>query len=360
MVVEAVNKTTTGKWDFKALAPLRRNTPPQTVELRKEQQERIPIYEQALTVSVNSKVAHPKFSNYFVKEGVITNSHALPAGNVEYGSCQALHGEESAVAAHRSSLSLSGENPDDLVLGIIAGNPGNVPSPCGNCRDIMRDTFGTNFEIASGAPEGGLAVVVPMSTFTFDTPREVNIGARKRLEVYSALGMNKGDFNSLVAKTIKEGKFLTNDPYCPPKIHPERRYYATIVTNRGLHHGGRDVMVEYHPIYALRDAVRQGRREDDSSGIQSVIVVAEDPNMMPDVMYKDRQHLLEYNLQGELVREEEHDPPVFLVSHDEEGKITGIGKTSIKEWLPLAFSPANFGDEFVNYLASYHKNRTNK
>ena len=350
----------TGKWDFKALAPLRRNTPPQTVELREDQQERIPIYEQALTVSVNSKVANPKFSRYFVKEGVITDSHALPAGNVEYGSCQALHGEESAVAAHRSSLSLSGKNPNDLVLGIIAGNPGNVPSPCGNCRDIMRDTFGTNFEIASGTPEGGLAVVVPMSTFTFDTPEEVNINPRRRksLQVYSALGMSKSDFKELVAKTIKEGKFLTNDPYCPPNIHPERRYYATIVTNRGLHHGGRDVMAEYHPIYALRDAVRQGRREDDSSGIQSVIVVAEDPYMMPDVMYKDRQHLLEFNLQGELVEGNEKDPPVFLVSHDEEGKIVQVGKTSVKEWIPLAFSPANFGDEFVKYLGGYHRNRT--
>ena len=74
-------------------------------------------------------------------------------------------------------------------------------------------------------------------------------------------------------------------------------------------------------------------------------------------MYLDRQHTGEFHLAGELVNGVEKDPPVFLVGHDEKGKITTVNKTSVKEWLPFAFNPRNFGDDFVKYLGGYHKNR---
>ena len=347
-----------GTWDFKTLS---RGKSPQVIDLLGEQQGKIERYKKALIVASESNVANPQFSKYFVKESVITDDHVIPAGNIEYGDRQAIHGEEAAVAAYRAALSSSKIPPrgksNDLVLGIIAGNPGNIPAPCGNCRDVMIDGLGTNFEIVSGATDGGLAVVVPMDMFTFNPQEQIDINSRKRLEVSNGLGMSKGDFTAIVSKTLKAGKWLTNDAYSTPTVIPERKYFATIVTDHNLFHGARDVMVDYHPIYALRDAIRQARREDDSS-IQSVIVVAEDPNInLPQVMYKDRQHLVEFNLQGELIREREKDPPVFLVGHDEKGKITTVHKTSVKEWLPFAFSPRNFGDEFVKYLGGYHKNR---
>ena len=343
-------------WDFKTLS---REKSPQVIDLSSEQQGKIERYKKALIVASESKVSDPKFSQYFVKESVITDTHTVPAGNIEYGFCQAIHGEESAVAGYRSALSLTPSESDnkDLVLGIVAGNPGNIPNPCGNCRDVMIDGLGTNFEIVSGAANGGLAMVLPMEMFMFDPQQKIDVNSKKRLEVSNSLGMSKSDFHEIVSRTLKEGKRLTNDAYSPPSVNPERKYFATIVTEHNLFHGARDIMVDYHPIYALRDAVRQARRINDSS-VQSIIIVAEDPNInLPDVMYKDRQHLLEYNLQGELVSGNEKDPPVFLVGHDEKGKITTVHKTSVKEWLPFPFNPRNFGDDFVKYLGTYHRNR---
>lgn len=339
-----------GTWDFKTLSA--RNDSSKIIDLSSEQQIKIPQYHQALTTAISSKVSSPTFSNYFVKESVVNNSKTIPAGNIEYGHCQALHGEESAVAAFRSFS--DDNNTKDLVLGIVAGKPGDVPNPCGNCRDIMIDTFGTDFEIASGAPEGGLAIVTPMQTLLFEEPKEIT----SRIELVNELDMYLDDFKKLVNLTVTKGKDLTNDAYSPSGINPERKYYALIMTGKKQFFGGRDVMVDYHPIYALRDAIRQSRRAKDPF-IKRVIIVAEEPDItMPHVMYKDRQHLLELNLQAELVKNKQQDPPVFLVSLDESGKLNKVWKTSVKQWLPFPFNPGDFGNEFVKHLSAYHKSKT--
>lgn len=248
--------------------------------------------------------------------------------------------------------------PLSVILGIIAGNPGNVPSPCGNCRDVMIDGFGVdeNFEIVSGTADGGLAMVVPMEMFTFDPKEQVEINLRNRKKISDALGMNKNDFLEIVSKTLKEGGKLANDAYATPTVKPERKYYATIVTENKLIYGAADVMVDYHPIHALRDAIRQARRENNTS-MQSIVIVAEEPNVKPDVMYMDRQHSVEYKLQGELDSGHEKNPPVFLVGHDGKGKVTTVHKTSIDEWLPFAFHPRNFGPEFLQFLGDFYKGR---
>ena len=69
------------------------------VDLAEEQRERKQDYVEALGIAHRSTVAHPKFSGYFVKESVgSVGGKKLPAGNVEYGWLQALHGEECAGA----------------------------------------------------------------------------------------------------------------------------------------------------------------------------------------------------------------------------------------------------------------------
>ena len=65
----------------------------------------------------------------------------------------------------------------------------------------------------------------------------------------------------------------------------------------------------------------------------------------------------EYNLQQELLDGKEHNAPVILVTHNGEGKITNIWKTTSKEWLPQPFNPTNFGNAFVQYLKGYHEQR---
>jgi hypothetical protein len=125
-------------------------------------------------------------------------------------------------------------------------------------------------------------------------------------------------------------------------------------------------MCDYHPIYAGRDACRQAIR-DSNPFIQRVIIVCEDPDRrrkMPHVMYKDRQHLLETNLQAELLQGHEQDPPVLLFNYYRKTRtknravvITGAWRTSVKKWLPFPFTAGNFGPEFVEFLTKYYRNR---
>jgi len=81
----------------------------------------------------------------------------------------------------------------------------------------------------------------------------------------------------------------------------------------------------------------------------------------PDVMYKDRQHLLELNFQQQCLTGYEVNPPVFLVNYEyfvgKPPKINGLWETSVKGWLPYPFSPAAFGDEFVSLATKKFKEK---
>lgn len=329
------------KWDFKTIH-LFKNGSIELVELSEDQKTRVSKYSEALTVALQSVVANPRFSNYFVKESIgLFNGNLVPAGNIEYGICQALHGEESAIAAFRAHYGRA--NFEGVILGLVAGSPGNVPGPCGNCRDIMLEDLGKDFEIVSGAADGGAAVVTNMSHFLFSKFRDLRVA----------------DISSdvlLKTKTaIQQGELLVNDAYSPKNIYPERRYHALIVTGNNNFVGARDIMCEYHPIYALRDAIRQARRANDPF-VRYVVIVCEDfDGEAPHVMYKDRQHLVELNLQAELLSGQENDPPVFLVTYDSQKRVISAWQTSVKEWIPFVFSPRNFGPEFIEYLSGYFK-----
>lgn len=328
------------KWSFKAvrLGPGREV---ELVDLSLAQAARIQEYTRALRAAARSTVAKPLFSNYFVRESIgPRDGKPKPAGNIEYGLCQSLHGEESAVTAFRTHYGRGGSRKP--LLGIIAGSPGNIATPCGNCRDILLDDLGSDFEIVSGAADGGIAIVTKMRDYLFPSPRKIG-----RLDA-------KPEVLTRMRIAIRDGELLVNDAYSPKDKHPERRYHALIATTSANFVGARDVMCEYHPIYPLRDAVRQARRAD-SPFVRFAVIVCEDfGGRPPHVMYKDRQHLFELNLQGELLMDQECDPPVYLATYNSQTKkIVSVWRTSVKEWLPLPFSPRNFGQAFVDHLTKY-------
>lgn len=345
------------KWQFKTLG-----SEGKLVSLPEDRLYKVPYYEQALEVAAKSEVANPPFSKYFCKESIVVTNGSSPvmAGNIEYGWCQAIHGEESAVSAYRSKYGRGNilKMSESTVLGIIAGNPEHIANPCGNCRDIMLEDLGEDFEIVSGAPEGGMAVVVKMSDYLFNRPRASDLDHGNLRKV----------FEYELRQLVNNAHRMENDAYAPGNVHPERRYFAMINTVGGLFIGAHDVMCEYHPIYALRDAVRQARRKR-SSHITEVVIAGPSvgKGISPHVMYKDRQHLMELNLQGELMTGKEMDPPVHLLTYDQkqfekhsmlfEGALVSAWTTSVKEWLPFPFSPRNFGDEFIKHLTEYYKKK---
>lgn len=318
-------------------------------------QSKMHLYVKALETAAQSRVSDPKFSRYFCKESIgYRKMHE--AGNVEYGLCQALHGEESAVAALRASLSEPVGLDEHLIMGIIADDSeGDRPAnPCGNCRDIMLDAFGLDLEIVSGPANGGMAVVAKLSDYLFSSYQPVNLREEW-------LNLFRPDIFDISCR----GERCAFDGYSPADVHPERRYYARITGRAGSYIGALDLMCDYHPIYPLRDAIRQARRVGDLY-FGPVFIVGQDTseefiNIPPHVMYKDRQHLMELNLGQELLKDNEYDPSVVLVrllkETSSETRIGRVWRTSVKEWLPLPFSPRNFGPEFVSGFTQYLKTR---
>jgi cytidine deaminase len=314
------------------------------VDLSPAQSKKRDVYLKALSTASRSQVPSPIFSKYFCKE-CATELHGspVPAGNIEYGFLQALHGEESAVAALRASYPHA--QGEDIVLGFYdsAKRVMRPDSPCGNCRDIMRENFGENFEIVAGNPESEIALVVPMSFYLFENYRPVKV---------------EGRHVNAVQRIVFEGRYLENDFYSPADVHPRRKYYVGIKTVQKTYFGAHDIMCDYHPIYALRDAVRQARRNHDPY-FEEVWIVGKDVHgEPPDVMYKDRQHLLELNLEQELLLGMEYDPTVFLATYDgEDGKPRTIWQTTAKEWLPFPFAAKNFMN--LDAMAEYFKKFAN-
>lgn len=342
-------------WEFKALQ-VSSSGKSKLGPLSVEQAEKTDDYTRVLSTAVESKVSNPKFSKYYVKEAIgISGSDFFPAGNIEYGYCQALHGEECSIAVLQSIYRK--DFKDKIILGIVAGKPGNIPAPCGNCRDIMLDELGTNFEIVSGAPEGGIAVVSKISDYLFEDFHTITIGQLTQ-ESKSLISdfFDESTVRENILDIAKSGEFLVHDAYSSNNIHPERKYIGVVYGRYRPYVGAYDVMCDYHPIYALRDAVRLARRNNDPF-IRCALIACKDFRVgMPHVMYKDRQHLLELNIEAELLLEQEQDPPVYLIIY-KDNEITGIWKTSIKQWLPFPFSPYAFGPEFIESFTQYLKKK---
>jgi hypothetical protein len=139
---------------------------------------------------------------------------------------------------------------------------------------------------------------------------------------------------------------INNDVYSGD-LYPERKYYAMINTSVGKCFGAFDIMCDYHPIYPLRDAIRQIRRGNASLTVKSVCILFKGlkDGVLPHVMYKDRQHLLELNAQAEQFCQKEMNPPVFLFD-SRDGQLVSMYKTTVKQWLPFAFVPQAFNNSF--------------
>ena len=343
------------KWEFFELGHDNKTIPLTDTKI-------IPWLEDALDAAAESKVPDPKFSGYYVNcsclvldKGVRVYSCEIKikGGNTEYGLCQALHGEESLVTALRSELGDSYKSIDKCTVLIAFSSKfetGEVPTCCGNCRDIMRDSLPLNTMIFGGHPNGGKVVVARLYNFLGNDYHKGQIVYSGGVFLDEEAKGHMKNLNS-VEVMLEDCRELENDIYFPGKPNPGRKYCAIIGRADHVYLGAHDVMCDYHPIYAIRDAVRQVRRDTgrERGPLFDYVLVASE-HYFPDVMYKDRQHLLELNFQQECLTGEFLDPPLYLVMYERDGsdiKIKRIFKTSVKKWLPFAFSPANFGEEFV-------------
>lgn len=333
--------------------------------LTEKQQARVADYQQVLQVAADSDLAHPIYSGFHVQEaigpigkpklnrnqlaenreyGEYEALHDMPAkkfpsGNLEYGKNKALHGEEFSVVMFEANY----QNYDgDLVLAVIT--PG-IASCCGNCRDILLDMLNGHperLEIVNGTVDGGKAPVYSFKTMLFEDympyiPDKVTEAAID-LEI------------DLIKKRAKE-----YNPYAGQNdLYPERNYRAGIRSQVDFYPAAFHGFADFHPTYPLTRAILQAEVHDDIFINNVVILTKNEEGNPPNVMYADRQHLLEQNQIQEDILEREIDPPVFLVNETSQGR--QIWRTSIKEWLPFPFSADKFGEDFRKYFADYNRN----
>lgn len=318
------------------------------VDLSRDQLGRKHKYLRAFLGAEKSEVPAPRCSGYNVRGSIfpITDNGltVMQAGNIEYGLWRSLHCEISSLAVLRSFY---GRLTKKHIMGIIANNPLNICTPCGDCRDAMLEELERDFEIVCKAPSGTEAVVTTLEHYlfyNFRTPSIKDLPFNTRLNVGQRAGL-----------LMRRGPMFLKDPYVPKDIYPERKYYALITTESGnTYIGARSGKCDAHGIYAIQDAIRVAERANDPF-VQYVVIACEDfGGGAPHVMYKDRQDLLEMNLERELLIGEEFDPPVFLVTLKGE-ELTGVWETSVKEWLPYPFTPRNFGPEFIENLTKHYK-----
>ncbi len=343
-------------WEFKALS-LKDGTPI-LVDLSKEQRTRARQYTRALERAAASRMAKPRFSGYHVRAAIgPIKSKFYPAGNLEYGDRQSLHAEEAAVVVYRERMG-DRQNHHPIILGLIAGTPGNPATPCGNCRDLLLDVFCPELEIVTGAAEGGIAIVATLGQYLFNTP----------------VALKQSDLEDGLISIVRylADTSIENDPYSSAESLATTPHYRALLTvtvrpwgypettrARTASVGGIDLGCEYHPIYPLRDAIRGlERRPVDHMKLKDVIIVMEgDDASPPHVPYRDRQHLYEMHFRQEIMHEYTADPPIFLFRVAEDGKIRWAWETTVKQWFPLPFSPKNFGADFVEGYAAYYERR---
>lgn len=337
-------------WNFHGI-----NDAGEPIGLRKGQKDRRGQYTAILRTAAESEVPSPIFSGYSVRAAIgPVDDEILVAGNVEYGIGHGLHAEECVVAAYRSRRNGKRERRR-LVIALIAGEENNPATPCGNCRDILLAQFGSRpelVEIVSGAETGGAAIVTPLSQYFFNAFAP----AEDTTPIESLEG--------LIRAGLIEGKRRENIPPYMERYTPEP-YTAIIGTTTGasdaetlmtIHSiGGLDLDAAFHPIYPLEDAIRDAVRKQSGRRLQyAVIVAGGEAATPPHVPYRERQRLAEFQTIGELTTQGGPlDPPIFLIRVKNE-TITRVWRTSTKAWLPLPFTPKNFGAKALSSIVGYY------
>ena len=299
-----------------------------------------------------SSCARPMYSGFHV-HGSSTSwpwgMHApLHSGNVEYGYYQAIHNEEAATVA---LIATHGANtPNRPILALVNGNdPGSLETitmPCGNCRDILLDALGPECAIVAGTHAGGLALFTRLKDILYD-----------RYESIQDTVLADADMRVFNGSSVHS---RTKNPYRTATLHPLREYCVALSTyspNTGAqtYIGASHVGADFHPVYAGEVAVLQTELARDPF-LNAITVVAEGNGAKPpDVLYRDRQSLLGYAIDCELVTGRPHEDLEIHLYTCWSGELTGAWKTTMKKWLPVPFSQLLFGEEFLTGYTAYLK-----
>ncbi len=285
-----------------------------------------PIWISALEAALQSQ-ATPFQSGYHVNTGGATRDGKIVSGaNHEMAITDSItHGEEAVIAA---ALDQYGKDDPLQVIAFIASEGGKIASPCGNCRDAIKQyTDLDNLVIINAPRDEGVAVVVPGRAFFKDSFDEITGDGKKGL--LSSAGFSE----AVKAEKNAYGIYLSE---ASPRVYGAAIECVNGAVFRGSFRGN----VAYHPDLPISAAIanfRDGSDDPTRIKVRSIIVAAA---ARPEVLYKDRQDALEFaEAVQSLSGKSGQALPVYLIDAGN----NRVFRTDTSEWLPFSFSPQHLG-----------------
>lgn len=287
--------------------------------------------------------ANPIYSGYFVEgwTGVVENPTLLwPLFNFEHGEGDALHGEETAGTLLRAHYASSLPEKRAMIAFKDLFTVDAVRS-CGGCRDFMRDNFNpASLIIAANSQQEQIGVWRLEDLL-------VKIDESHRLKLPELEQPIAEVIQSLSAADFEQQGYW---PYHDQSMYPERRYTAMIVIDGKKYKAGGYGPVDFRTIPPVQQLMATLMTELDAGKLPELnhprkpeelglYILAQQTNTIPDVVYKDRNQVLElvYRL-GQRWHSPDLTLPVLLVARDEDSS-KQIYRTDTEQWLPMSFHP---------------------
>jgi cytidine deaminase len=276
--------------------------------------------------------ATPFQSKYHVNTGALTqNNNVVFGSNHEMAITDTItHGEEAVIA---NALENYGPNDKIKIIAFLSNNEEEIGSPCGNCRDSIKQYTDLDNLIIINAPRnGGTATIMPGRAYFKNEYEE--IPASKREKILKSIVLKE----ALAAEKIAYTTYLTQDS---PNIYGAAIQCENGLTFKGSFRGN----VAYHPSLPISSAIsnfRDGSNNSSRKWIDSIIVAS--TSGIPEVMYKDRQDALEFTEAMQTLAGRSRTPlPIYLVNAKNGLESAELFETNSSEWLPFSFSPEHLG-----------------
>ncbi len=292
------------------------------------------LYRKAIQVAKEA-FASPDQSGFHVLTcAMAADGRYVIGGNKEYAlSCAFVHGETAVISAFKDQY----RDTPIKVIAFYSKFPvekGGSACPCGNCRDVMAHYCSPDMLIIEGNEERALISRYEDYQFTDYAVADPEHPVLLR-------GLHEG------VRALRESKTV----YLPEKLKHDV-YGAVIVSKSGrTWRGSLYTNAGYDAVTPALSAIQTWRNTIPDDGtvdhldIDHVLIVG--TGKIPQILYRDRQAILELD---EVLRQctgRTEPLPIHLVNVNEEHTIVEANKTDAVEWLPHPFSPGNFGMQDV-------------
>ena len=271
-----------------------------------------------LAAAFRDAKATPIITRYSVRGAGMTSSGAIVTGSNHESKAWSDHCEHVVI-----NNALKKRDDPIEMMAIIAGEPGIVATPCGRCRDHLKEYVPEGCYIISASPEGGEVKAVPLREYYFNSFENFKVDL-------SLPGLREAFF----AYQKSFDPFENNTP-------PEIVYGAALLTRGGIYSAGfiGDLILDTKLPIANASSQHHFGEGSNRFNVQSLVLASRNP-IIP--LYRDRQQLtnLVDSLRATGIREEPI--PVIMVRTD--GRtILGSWRTDSDEWMPHPFSARNLG-----------------